>query len=283
MEGPKAVLVTGASTGIGRAITNRLAAEGHFVYAGARKDADLRSLEGTRNVCAVRLDVTNPRDIAAAVKMIAEAGRGLYGLVNNAGVATFGSVMASSDQEFDLVMAVNVRGVYCTTKAFAPLITPEKGRIVMIGSISGILAEENISAYSMSKHAVEAFTDSLALEMAHVGVQVSVLEPGTYSSSLCENMVARGRQGKGLPDLSRCDAPHEVASAVACALFDRVPKRRYLVVSIEDEARRTIRKQIEQLVQLNEAHAFSYARDALIEMLDEELERSCIRCRGDNE
>jgi hypothetical protein len=88
----KAVLVTGASTGIGRKITERLAAGGHFVYAGARKEADLKELGAIKNVQAVRLDVTDPKDIAAAVEIITKAGRGLYGLVNNAGVGIGGAL-----------------------------------------------------------------------------------------------------------------------------------------------------------------------------------------------
>src|SRR5215216_2079808 len=84
----KAVLVTGASTGIGHKITERLAAAGYFVYATARKDADLEALGRIKNVQAVRLDVTSATDIAAAVNVVTKAGRGLYGLVNNAGIGT---------------------------------------------------------------------------------------------------------------------------------------------------------------------------------------------------
>src|SRR5689334_10017116 len=87
-EAPKAVLVTGASTGIGRYTTERLAKAGYFVYAGARKDADLAALNAIPNVQAIRLDVTKQPDIDAAVAMVTKAGRGLYGLVNNAGVAS---------------------------------------------------------------------------------------------------------------------------------------------------------------------------------------------------
>ena len=95
----KAVLVTGASTGIGRKITERLAAEGYFVYAGARKDADLAELDLIENVDAVRLDVTKPEEITAAVEIIAKGGRGLYGLVNNAGVAILGPLVEMLDAE----------------------------------------------------------------------------------------------------------------------------------------------------------------------------------------
>jgi NAD(P)-dependent dehydrogenase (short-subunit alcohol dehydrogenase family) len=117
----------------------------------------------------VRLDVTSPQDINAAVETITNAGRGLYGLVNNAGVAAIGSFADTTMEEFDLVMQVNVYGPYRVTKAFMPLLVARKGRIVNIGSLSGILAGRDVSAYSMSKHAVEAFTDSLAGDLAPLG------------------------------------------------------------------------------------------------------------------
>ena len=180
----KAVLVTGASTGIGRKITERLAAGGHFVYAGARKEADLKELDAIKNVQAVRLDVTDSKDIAAAVEVITKAGRGLYGLVNNAGVGISGALTDTKEEDFDFLMQVNLYGPYRITRAFAPLIVTEKGRITTIGSISGILAGRNSGVYSMSKHAVEAFADSLAAEMAPLGVRVSVIEPGNYNSEI---------------------------------------------------------------------------------------------------
>ena len=155
----KAVLVTGASTGIGRKITERLAAQGYFVYAGARKEADLAELDAIENVQSVRLDVTKPDEIAAAVKTITEANRGLYALVNNAGVAVSGPMMQSKDEDFQYVMDVNVYGPYRVTKAFAPLIVESQGRITTISSISGILSGPTLGIYSMSKHAMEAFGD----------------------------------------------------------------------------------------------------------------------------
>src|SRR5437867_4397798 len=101
----KPVLVTGASSGIGRKITERLAAVGHLVYATARKDEDLESLAAIANVQSVRLDVTRPAEIAAAVEMIASSGRGLYGLVNNAGVGTMDTIADMTFEELELVMA----------------------------------------------------------------------------------------------------------------------------------------------------------------------------------
>ena len=270
----KAVLVTGASTGIGRKVTERLAADGYFVYAGARKDADLKALSAMKNVQGVRLDVTSAQDIAAAVETVTKGGRGLYGLVNNAGIGTAGPVVGGNNAEFDLTMAVNVAGTYHVTQALAPLIIAGKGRITTIGSISGILSVPGLSAYSMSKHALEAFTDALAAELSPQGVQVSIVEPGNYNSDIAKNAIARLHADAKLGDRSNYKEPDEVAAAVALALSETAPKRRYMVVPNQQEAEITIRKQIEQLVQLNERQAYTYDRAALVKMLDESLAAS---------
>jgi NAD(P)-dependent dehydrogenase (short-subunit alcohol dehydrogenase family) len=270
----KAVLVTGASTGIGRKITERLAADGYIVYAGARKDSDLQALGRINNVRAVRLDVTKPDDIEAARKIIERGQLGLYGLVNNAGVVTIGNVVDTKIEEFDAVMSVNVYGPWRVTRAFAPMIIAAKGRITNIGSINGIVSSAQAGAYSMSKHAIEAFTDALAQEMAPLGVQVSVVEPGSYKSEIIKNEVQRsGTGGQLLEYASRAKEPDEVAIAVEESLFEPTPKRRYMVVPNEHQARLTIAAQIERLVEINERQQYTYDRDALVKMLDEALER----------
>ena len=276
----KAVLVAGASSGIGRKITERLAAQGYFVYATARKDEDLKALGAIRNVQALRLDVTRPADIAAAVETISKAGRGLYGLVNNAGVATLGTIADMSLEEFDVCMKVNVYGPVMMIKAFQPLVIAGQGRIVNIGSISGVLASRAIPAYVMSKHAIERLTDSLAAQLAPLGVRVSVVEPGNYRSNIDANMLARLAEGEKAKvtkalgpdfDVSKLPEPYEVAVAVEHALFDPSPKRRYVVSPEPGIVEKTMRKQIEQLVQLNEGHRYTLDREALIKMLDEAL------------
>jgi NAD(P)-dependent dehydrogenase (short-subunit alcohol dehydrogenase family) len=269
----KAVLVTGASTGIGRNITEHLAASGYFVYAGARKEADLLVLDAIENVDAVRLDVTRPEEIAAAVESISKAGRGLYGVVNNAGVAIAGPLMQTQEEDFDFVFDVNVYGPYRITKAFSPLVIEAKGKIVNIGSISGTLSSRDLAAYSMSKHAIEAFTDSLAAELAPLDVNVSVIEPGNYRSEIGRSAEKRSGNAR-LADRDKYPEPDAVAAAVLHALSAAHPKRRYLVVPNQAEAEWTIKKQIEELVQLNEKHPYSYDRKALVEMLDAALARS---------
>ena len=280
---PKAVLVTGASTGIGRKVTERLAADGYFVYATARRPEDLKALGAIRNVQALPLDVTHPEDIAAALETISKAGRGLYGLINNAGIATIGSLADMKIEEYDIQMNVNATGPVRMIKAFEPLIIQQKGRIVNIGSISGILASPNLAAYSMSKHAIEALTDSLAEELSGDGIRVSVVEPGNYNSDIGKNALARigadsaASRSTGLAaraDRSNYKQPDEVAAAVEQALFEPMPKRRYMVVPNQEEAEKTIRKQIEQLVQLNEGQPYTYDRTALVKMLDESLAKA---------
>lgn len=282
----KAVLVTGASTGIGRKTTELLAAKGYFVYAGARKKSDLAELNKIKNVQSIRLDVTIPADIDAAVETITSAGRGLYGLVNNAGVATLGPLIEVQESDLAFVFDVNVFGPYRITKAFSPLIIAEKGRITTISSIAGILSGPLLGAYSMSKHAMEAYTDSLAAELARLGVKVSAIEPGNYrsniSSSSKKRMMANKKGIEGSlfqkelrawmdrpSNRAQYEEPDAVAEAVLHALFDDKPKVRYMVVPNQQEAEATIRKAIQELVQLNEKQPYSYSRDKLILMLDE--------------
>lgn len=267
----RAVLVTGASSGIGRKITERLAGAGYFVYATARKDADIEALSRIKNVQPLRLDVTSPQDVAAAVDVVTKAGRGLHGLVNNAGIGTGGPVMDSKQEEFELAMNVNALGPVRMTRAFGPLLIAAKGRIVNISSVSGILAGANTSAYAMSKHAVEAFTDSLALEVEPAGVRVSAVEPGNYSSQIIHNAAARMGITSRLNERPSDIEPDAVAAAVEHALFAENPQRRYLVVPNEPQAQRTIKKQIAQLVELNEGQVYTYDRATLIKMLDEAL------------
>lgn len=267
----RAVLVTGASTGIGRRITEQLAADGHFVYAGARKPEDLAALGKIPNVQAIRLDVTSDADVAAAVQTITEAGRGLYGLVNNAGVAVVGPLRSMKPEDFDFTMQVNVYGPFRVTQAFAPLIIASKGRITNISSISGILSSGSLGAYSMSKHALEAFGDSLAADMAPLGVHVSLIEPGNYNSEIGASAAKRAAAPERFTDRKRYKEPDEVAAAARLALFEANPKRRYLVVPDASEGERTIRTAIGELAQLNERHAHSYDRDTLVRMLDEAL------------
>jgi NAD(P)-dependent dehydrogenase (short-subunit alcohol dehydrogenase family) len=284
-DGQRAVLVTGASTGIGRKITEVLAEQGHFVYAGARKQQDIDALNAIDNVQAVRLDVTIQEEIDAAVETVRAGGRGLWGLVNNAGVCCGGPMIEHSDEDVQWLFDVNVFGVYRVTQAFAPMIIESKGRITTIGSIAGILSGPFWGPYSMSKHAIEAYTDTLAMELYRFGVGVSVIEPGNYNSELARSAAARRSElteaQKASPyadwyaseveetgDRSHFKEPDEVADAALHALFDESPRLRYMVVPNREEATWTISKMVRELVQLNEGQPHAFSRDEIIEMLD---------------
>jgi len=288
-DGQKSILITGASTGIGRNLAEALAENGYHVYAGARKDKDLAALDAIDNVTAVKLDVTNQDQVDAVVALIREEGTGLYALVNNAGVGGGGEVVETPIEDQTFVYAVNVEGVYRMTKAFAPLVIESKGRIVTTGSIAGTISGfPGFSAYSGSKHWIEAYTDSFAAEMEPLGVEVSVVEPGNYKSNIRRSSVAREHEqakaagGEVTEEMNKdyeataerelsYKEPDEVSEAFMHALFHDNPLRRYVVVPNVEEQEFTIRTKVTELVQLNQWGPYSYSRDQLVELLDEAL------------
>ena len=287
-EHHESILVTGASTGIGRNLAETLAAKGYHVYAGARKDKDLAELDAIDNITAVRLDVTKQGQIDTVVELIKEKGTGLYGLVKNAGVGGGDEVVDTPVEDQNFVYAVNVEGVYRTTKAFAPLVIESKGRIVTTGSIAGTLSWPGGSAYSGSKHWIEAFTDALAGELEPLGVHVSVVEPGNYKSNIRRTSVSREMEklkavgGEVTDEMKQAyeatterelsyKEPDEVSEAFVHALFDDNPLRRYMVVPNAEEQGWTIRTKMNELVQLNQWGPYSYNRDELIALLDEAM------------
>ena len=291
----KAVLVTGASTGIGRFTAEQLAADGYFVYAGARKASDLEALNTIDNIMAVRLDVTVQEEIDAVVDLIRAEGRGLWGIVNNAGVNIIDPLIEADEADLKFLFDVNVYGVFRVTKAFAPLVIEAQGRIVNISSIAGILSGglPGYGMYFMSKHAVEAFTDQLAVEMAALNVKVIAIEPGNYRSQIgmtrCKRMLANTsekqyeyfadvmqqyvdncKEALASDDVSTAESPKAVADAIQHALFDDNPKEHYLVVPEQFQAMITIGKAMEELLHLNHDQEYSYTREELIAIMDEE-------------
>ena len=273
----QAVLVTGASVGIGRKVTERLAAEGYYVFAGARKEQDLKALDAIPNVEAVRFDVTVPAEVAAAVEVVRSSGRPLHGIVNNAGVAVVDPVLSTSEADFDFQMQVNVYGVFRVTKAFAPLVIASKGRIINVSSISAFLSDPGTSAYTMSKAAVEALTNVMAVEMAPLGVSVIAVEPGAYNTDILKPALERSVTKGFAADRSGMKPPDEVATAVFQAMSDARPKRRYMIVPEQAQAEETIRGAVDVLMQLNADQAYTYDRAALNRMMDDAAARTRTR------
>lgn len=194
------VLITGASSGIGQACAIELDGRGFRVFAGVRQEADgerLRSLASSR-LTPVMLDVTNPKSIAQAAHFITQEtasipgsdgrgnGGGLTALVNNAGISVACVLeyipMERLRHQFD----VNVFGPLAVTQAMLPLLRQSRGRLVNISSISGLTAGPYVGPYAASKHALEAISDSLRLELRGFGIHVAVVQPADINTPIWE-------------------------------------------------------------------------------------------------
>lgn len=193
-ENPPAVVVTGSSTGIGAACVRELDRRGFRVFAGVRATADadrLRAASSPRLV-PLPLDVTLPDSIAAAARAIRESvgAAGLAGLVNNAGIAVAGPLEILPIEQICEEFAVNVFGVIGVTQAMLPLLRQGRGRIVNIGSLNGRIACPYLGAYSASKHALEALSDALRIELRSWGIHVAVVQPGNTATPLWDKSFA---------------------------------------------------------------------------------------------
>ena len=286
----KAVLVTGASSGIGLRITETLSHNGFYVYAGARDPGDLERLNAMDNVSAVRLDVTIQADIDAAVAFVEREDRGLWGIVNNAGVLRYSPLSTGEVADAEFTFDINFFGPWRINRAFLPFIIDSGGRTAIIGSVNGIVATAKDGGYSASKFAVEGYTDSLALELSEAGVHVSIVEPGAYRTSIRGKMVAQALAsaasgGATLDDTTLAELasiaasnetmrdPDEVAQAVLHLMSSESPKRRYMVTPNAEQAVFAIRIALQRTLQLNDKQPYSLDRDQLVMLLDELLER----------
>ena len=246
------VLVTGTSSGIGRASALHLATLGFDVLAGVRSLADGASVQSLRpdRITPVELDVTDRDQIAAVRARVEESG--LYGLVNNAGVTVQGAIEFLDPEELRRQLDINVVGQMALTQAVLPQLRAVKGRIVMVSSIGGRMAFPFLSPYHASKFALEGLSDSLRMELKPFGVHVAVIEPGSVKTEIWRKGTESGRAtlaemppegqalyGRRLEAMmktgektgNRGIEPVEVAEAIAHALTASRPKTRYLVGS----------------------------------------------------
>ncbi|WP_456426505.1 SDR family oxidoreductase, partial [Rhodocaloribacter sp.] len=182
------VVITGASTGIGKACALDLDARGFAVFATVRRAEDAKALEAEASprLRTLFLDVTDAASIAAAAETVAGSvgEAGLHGLVNNAGIAMAGPLEGMPLDAFRRQFEVNVTGQVAVTQAFLPLLRKARGRIVNMGSIGGISVLPFVGAYCASKFAFEALTDSLRMELAPWGIEVVIVEPGSVATPI---------------------------------------------------------------------------------------------------
>jgi NAD(P)-dependent dehydrogenase (short-subunit alcohol dehydrogenase family) len=164
-------------------------------FATVRSDvfatADAARLARIDGVEPVVCDVTDDEHVARLRAAIDARGAGLWGIVHNAGIAHLGHLTTTSQGDMRAVFEVNVFGVHRVTNALVDLIVASRGRIVTISSLSGTLSSTQLGAYSMSKHAIEAYTDALAKQLAPLGVHVCAVAPGNYASAIARNAVGR--------------------------------------------------------------------------------------------
>jgi NAD(P)-dependent dehydrogenase (short-subunit alcohol dehydrogenase family) len=248
------VLVTGASTGIGRETVLLLAGKGFQVFAGVRKASDGAALSRAAGdaLTPVIIDVTRPASISSALRAVRKhiMPQGSFSLVNNAGIAVAAPLELLSMDDLRRQFEVNVFGQVAVTQAFLPLIRERGGRIVFMGSLFGRIAVPLAGPYSAAKFAIEAIADAFALELHQWGIRVSLLEPGNIDTPIWDKFMAQGMAATGADARRRRalykDAeasmhrlakffsrsgltPRHVAEVVLRALTARRPRTRYLV------------------------------------------------------
>jgi len=246
------VLVTGSSTGLGREMAVHLAERGFQVYATVR-DVDqadqLLALAHDRKASLriLPLDVTDKDSIARAVQVIIAECGAIYGVINNAGVGLRGYFEDLADAEIRQVFEANVFGVMSVTKAVLPhMRNAGRGRIILVSSIGGRIGSLGVTAYCATKFAVEGFGESLFQEVAPLGIQVVLIEPGIIRTErwTTNRGTAKGAQDQKSPYYAWfCQAekesdqlvraskttPADVAAAVYQALTSERPKLRYMI------------------------------------------------------
>ena len=246
-----AVLVTGASSGIGAASVAALAKRGFVVYAGVRNGADAERVRASHaNVRPLLLDVTEQRAIATAAEIVRTGNIPLVGLVNNAGVAFGGPLETLPLDELRAQFEVNVIGSITVTQALLPLLRAQPSRIVFIGSIAGRIAMPYFAPYCASKSALRSLADALRMELSPSHIDVTLIEPGSVATPIWSKGRAMGAKMlarlpasapahyrtaidtvmKTLADEERSGMPAaNVADAVVRALTVRKPKARYIL------------------------------------------------------
>jgi short-subunit dehydrogenase len=242
------VLITGASSGIGRACAEFLASKGFKVYAGARKQEDIKELNKIENITALEIDVTKQDTIEKAIEYIKNKKTGLNAVINNAGIARAGPLMDLPVEDLQKQFDVNLFGIHRITKAVFPLLLESKGKIIMISSDSGFFATPFFGPYCSSKFAVEGYSDSLRRELLIFGVKVVIIEPGRVNTSIWE----KGEEllkllleklkgsifekiavevGKYAIEKGKTEGlnPREIAKVIHKILLIKEPKTRYLI------------------------------------------------------
>lgn len=205
----KAVVVTGASSGIGHATALHLVRDGYVVFAGARSQRDLSQLRSEHEaIRTVELDVTDADSVAHALDVVRSSGIPLHGLINNAGIALGGPLEHLPLADLRKQLEVNVVGTLAVTQAAIPLLRQTRGRIVTVGSIASRFGAPFLGPYCASKAAVAMLVDSLRLELAPAGISVVLFEFAAVKTPIWQ-------KGRELKDDLSARLPAEALEAYA--------------------------------------------------------------------
>jgi NAD(P)-dependent dehydrogenase (short-subunit alcohol dehydrogenase family) len=248
MKSSKIVLVTGATSGIGKATALHLARAGHRVFAVGRRKAALEALESEAAGLALEtllMDVTQADSIARAKAEIFER-TGNYGVdvvVNNAGYGVGGPVEEVTDEAFRRQYETNVFGLMAVTRAFLPCMRARRyGRIINVSSVGGRVTVPMLGVYNSTKYAVESLSDALRVELAPFGVKVVIIEPGSIRTEFADvamSSISSSQRSDYAGAIARAGAfrklfddsavgPEHVARAIAKAIQSKRPAARYV-------------------------------------------------------
>jgi NAD(P)-dependent dehydrogenase (short-subunit alcohol dehydrogenase family) len=233
-ERREAVVVTGASSGIGAGTAALLAQHGFVVFAGVRTEADAaRAATLGEHVRPLRVDVTDRAAIHAAADTVAASGHVLRGVVSNAGIAVGGPLEFLPVDEVRRIFEINVFGALELAQAFLPQLRSSRGRLVFVGSISGRLAVPFVAPYSMSKFALRALADALRVELAPAGIGVSLVEPSAVKTPIW----SKGRDSREALLALLPPQAMERYGAQMEAMFAQVEREEHGAMPVEDVAR----------------------------------------------
>ncbi|MGX1372806.1 NADP-dependent 3-hydroxy acid dehydrogenase YdfG [Streptomyces canus] len=219
---PKVVLVTGASSGIGRATALALSKAGATVAVGGRRTDRLEALaqEAPGEILVLDMDVSDPESVRKAVDRTVERFGTLDIVVNNAGIMLTGPVLGADPAEWTRMVETNLLGSMYTVHAALPHLLRSRGAVVQISSTSGRISSAGAAVYSATKFGVNAFAEALRQEVTEQGVRVVVVEPGFVSTELADHIADPAHRAavKAMAESMRTLQPEDITAAVVYAV-----------------------------------------------------------------
>lgn len=241
--------MTGCSTGIGRATALEAAERGHQVFASARRREDVSDL-AAKGIATLALDVTDPGSIGEAVQEVLRSAERIDALVNNAGYGQYGAIEDVSPDEWRAQFEVNVFGAIAVLRAVLPAMRAARsGTVVNVSSLAGKVTIPFAGAYCASKHALEAISDALRVELSPWGIRVVLVEPGPITTRFGDRarqatariLAVPGPYSRFYDNAERAStkefqmgkrAPEAVARAIVDAIESKHPKTRYRIAPL---------------------------------------------------